>query len=643
MFNVFRSREKSVRLVLGAMLVLVAASMLVYLIPGGFGGTGGAGGDNTVAAVGGEKINSNDVQRQIQRLTQGQSNLPKGILAMYIPTIVNQLVEQKAMAYKAREIGLRVSDEELGDAIQSGFAAQTGGKFDQQMYQMFVTQQGMTVAEFERQQREDMLAMQLENLERQSILVSDADARAEYQRKNAKVGLEYISFEGKEFAPKVNRDPAAIRAYFDKNRAQFRIPEKRDVGLIVGTTADFMQSAQVTDAQLQRDYQESIDSFRTPERVRVRHILIKTQGKPKEEAPQLKAKAESLLKQIKGGADFAELAKKNSDDTGSAEKGGELGFIVKGQTVPNFEKAAFSLQPGELSGLVETEYGFHILQVEEKQAAHAQSFDEAKPQLLNEAKKQVAADNLKKAIDAARAEVLKTPAQAEAIAKKYNLRFFKLDQMTTTTALPEVNAQPQLTNAIFAAQKGATTDVVSMDAQGKAAFATVTGVQPARNGEYAEVQNDVAQRYISAEGDRLAQEAAKRAAERARKGENLETIAKSYGLTVKSAPPFTIDGAAEGLGAASQLTAAFDANLGGVVGPVQAQTGQAVCKVSQKISADMTQFAANKSATVQSLEQQRLQIQQPLFRDSVVTDLKRRGKIKMNEATISRLVGSFES
>ena len=395
MFDVFRSREKSVRILLGAMLVLVAASMLVYLVPGGVGGSGSTS-DNVVASVGKEQITASDVQREIQRITRGQSNLPKGILAMYLPTIVNQLVEQKALAYKAREMGLSVSDEELGSIIQSTFAAQMGGKFDIQVYRSFLAQQGMTDRSFEEQQREAMLGARLESIEKQSLVVSDQDARAEYQRKNLKVGLTYLKFEGKDFLAKVNKDPAAVKAYFDKNRGQFRMPEKRDVGVVAGTTADFMQKVQISDGELQKAYQESIDSFRTPERVRVRHILIKTQGKPKEEAPKLKAKAEDLLKQLKGGGDFADLAKKNSEDVGSAEKGGELGWIVKGQTVPNFEKAAFSLDPGAMSGIIETEYGYHILQLEEKQSAHTQTLDEAKPQLLAEAKKQAASDSLSK-------------------------------------------------------------------------------------------------------------------------------------------------------------------------------------------------------------------------------------------------------
>jgi parvulin-like peptidyl-prolyl isomerase len=149
-------------------------------------------------------------------------------------------------------------------------------------------------------------------------------------------------------------------------------------------------------------------------------------------------------------------------------------------------------------------------------------------------------------------------------------------------------------------------------------------------------------KYVEAESQRLAEAAAKSAAEEARKGESLEAIAKRYGLSVKSAAPFTVDGAAEGIGSASVLSAAFKAKVGDIVGPVAGTSGQFVCRVSEKIPADMNQFAPNKAAVVQSLQQQRQTIQQPLFRESVVSDLRKRGKIKINQATLNRIVNSFQ-
>lgn len=643
MFDLFRSREKSVRILLGVLLGVVALSMLVYLIPGGSGSGIGSDGSSVVASVGDEKITTTDVQRALQTVTRGQQNLPKSILGMYTPMIVNQMIESKAMAYKARELGLQVSDQELGDAIENEFASQLGGKFDQNVYLNVLQQQGLQPRDFEARQREAMLAARLENLEVQSLIVSDADARAEYERKNLKVGLKYLAFEPKEFASKVSKDSAAIKAYFEKNRSNFRIPEKRNVELISGLTSQFVASAQVSDTDLRKAYNENMDSYRQPERVQVRHILVKTQGKPKEEVPKLKGKADDLLKQLKAGGKFDELAKKNSEDTGSAEKGGELGFIVRGQTVPNFEKAAFSLQPGQLSDVIETEYGYHILQVEKKEDAHTQTFEEVRPQLLADAQKQAGAENLKRAIDAARAEIMKTPAQAAQIAAKYNLKYAKYDKFETTTSLGDLTPAPAVSNAIFAASKGGFTDVVETDGQKASAFAHVLEVTPARNAEYAEVEKDVAAKYTEAESQKLAEQAAKTAADRAKKGDTLEAIGKSYGLSVKTAAPFTADGAAEGIGAASLLSGAFKGKVGDVLGPISAQNSQFVCRISERMPADMTQFAKNKEEVVRTLSQQRQSVQQPLFRDSVVSELKRRGKVKIYNDTMNKLIGSMQS
>ncbi len=207
--------------------------------------------------------------------------------------------------------------------------------------------------------------------------------------------------------------------------------------------------------------------------------------------------------------------------------------------------------------------------------------------------------------------------------------------------LPDLGTQPNITNAIFAAQKNGVTDITNIDAQGKEAFAVVTNITPAHNAEYADVQADAMNHYVSAESQRLANEAAKAAADRAKKGESLQDIAKTYGVQVKTAAPFTIEGAAEGIGSGSTLQAAFDTNVGGIVGPVDAATGEFVCKVTQSIPADMGQYAAAKDGIVQRLKQQRETVDSPLFSDSVVSELKRKGTVKLNQETISKLVASY--
>jgi Parvulin-like peptidyl-prolyl isomerase len=508
-----------------------------------------------------------------------------------------------------------------------------------------VEQRGYTVPQFEDFLRVSLLASRYDTLAANSLVVTDDEARREYQHVNEKVALQYVQFSQKDFTKKVNMNQAAVKAWYEKNRSQFQIPEKRSFDLIVGSDADFAQSVNVSDADLHKQYNDNIDSYRTPERVDVRHILIKTTDVPKDEVPKLKAKAEDVLKQLKGGADFATLAKKYSQDPGSAAKGGDLGWIVRGQTVPAFEKAAFSLKPNQLSDLITTEYGFHVIQVLAHQEAQTQSFDEVKPQLLAEARRQIGDDNMQKAVSDARDEIARNPSQAENIAKKYGLKFFKADQVASGAVLPDVNSQPELSNAVFASAKGEVTPVIPLDNVGKAAFASVTTIFPPRQANFDEVQKDVIDRYTTEQATELMQAAAKQAAEKAKNGQSLEAVAKEFGGEVKSAQPFTIMGAAEGIGPAKTLEAAFAAKtkVGDAFGPVTQANSAFVCKVTQKTPADMSKFAESREDMIQTVKQRKAQVQQGLFADSVVAELEKQGVIKLNTPAINRLVASYKS
>jgi peptidyl-prolyl cis-trans isomerase D len=644
MFNLFRSREKSVRYLLGAILVVISLSMLVYLIPGGPGGPG-TGNQNVLATVGGSPITVTDVQGAIERMMSGQRGIPRAFMAMYVPTVVNQYVEMYAKAYKARQLGLSISDDDLANNIQRMMAPQMGGKFDRNAYAAILQERGFTIPQFENFLRINLLASRYDELASQSLVITDSEARKEYERENEKVALQYIQFSSKHFADQVKTDSATINAWFAKHKNEFHVPEKRSFNLIIGSDADFIQTAKVTDDELRRRFQDNLDSYRTPERVHVRHILIKTTGVPKDQVPKLHQKAEDLLKQLKGGADFDSLAKKNSDDPGSAQKGGDLGWIVKGQTVPDFEKAAFSLKQNELSGVITTEYGFHIIQVLEHQQAKVQSFEDVKPQLLAEAQKEIADQNMQKAITAARDETARNPSQAEAIAKKYGLKLVKVDQVASGATLPGLNSAPDVTSAVFGAPKGDVTQVIPVENAGKAAFAVVTNVFPSRPATFDEVQKEVVDRYTKEEGDRLMQQAAKEAAERAKKGEDLKMIAKSEGGELKTASAFTIMGAAEGIGPASTLSAAFGpkTKVGDTFGPVSESGSLFVCKITEKTPADMSKFAQSRDTMIQTLKQKKGEIQGSLFGDSVVADLKKRGVVKVNEEAIQRLSASYRS
>ncbi len=241
-----------------------------------------------------------------------------------------------------------------------------------------------------------------------------------------------------------------------------------------------------------------MDSFRTPERVKVRHILLKTDGKPASEEPKIKAKAEDLLKQIRGGADFAALAKKNSEDTGSAANGGEYpGLVTRGQTVPEFEKAAFSLKPGQTSDLVKTQYGYHIIQVLQHEDARLRPFEEAKSELAVQAKKQTRErcdeQDLRHGPGGA-AEGPGAPGKGGGRPEHATGARGRLRRAGQT--VKEIGPNPDFDQAVAALKKGEASQLLALP-DNKVALALVTDVMPPRPQTFEEVQNQIRDTIIA--------------------------------------------------------------------------------------------------------------------------------------------------
>ena len=373
MFDLFRSRDKAVRYLLGALLGLVALSMVITLIPGY--GAVSAPREQLVAEIGGEPLTVREVQQTIQAVTRNRQ-VPDEMLQFYLPQIIDQMITERAVAYQAKRMGFRITDEEVANAIRSMLTQYfPDGNIPDEAYRQFLQQQGQDVTQFERNIRQNLLQLRLQNIALEGAIVTPDEVEREFHRKNDKVKVQFVKFSPPA-EPSLAGDGHARRdpSHYNAAKAQYQTPEKRSLGIVIADEAKIGAAFQVPEAQLRAAYSQQVDRFRTPERVKVRHILIKTAESPKDQIPKLEAKANDILKQLKGGADFAKLAKENSEDPGSAVKGGDLDWIVRGQTVPAFEQAAFSLKPNELSNIVKTEYGFHILQVQEKEAGAHEAF-----------------------------------------------------------------------------------------------------------------------------------------------------------------------------------------------------------------------------------------------------------------------------
>ena len=594
MFDLFRSRDKAVRFFLSALLLIVALSMVTYLIPSY--GSGDRGPDGVVAKIGKETVTMHEAQLAIQTQLRGRQ-IPPELLSLYVPRIIDSIITQRSLVYEATQLGLRVSDEETSNAIRQAIPQLfPDGKFvGREAYEQFLTQQNLTIPEFESEMQRQVLINRLRIVAVEGTVVNSAEIEQEYHRRQDKIKIQYVKVSPEKLKSEVQITPAEIKAYHDKNPAAFPVSEKRSLALLILDQAKLEQSINPSDADLQRLYNSDKDRFRTPERVKVRHILLKTTGKSPEEDAKIKAKVEDLLKQIKAGGDFAELARKNSEDPGSAIKGGELGWVVRGQTVKPFEDTAFSLKANDISPAVKTEYGYHILQVLDHEQAHQRTFDEVKSQLADEFRKQRASEAMQQDLPNRLQAALKKDPPAK-VASDMNLAPpVMVENVSAGDPIPGIGVNKDFEQSLTGLQKGAVSQPVALPPN-RVVLAVVTQITPAHPSSLEEAQARIKQ---ALESQRLQQLLGKRANELVAKAQamsgDLEKAAKSLGLEVKSPEAFSRQGAVEGLGAANYVGQAFDKPDGAIFGPLPVTDGQVVGKVVSRLPADMSQFEAQRA------------------------------------------------
>jgi peptidyl-prolyl cis-trans isomerase D len=473
----------------------------------------------------------------------------------------------------------------------------------------------------------------------EGVVVSPREIADEYHRKSDKVRIDYALLTPAKYQSEAEPTDAEIQAYYDAHKASFLTPEKRSIAVILVDPAKLSSLSSPSEAELRRDYAAKQDTFRTPERVQVRHILIKSDAS---NDAAMKAKAEGILKQIQAGGDFAKLAKENSQDTASAAQGGELGFIVKGQTVPEFEKAAFSLQPGQTSGLVKTTYGYHILQVEKHDQAHLQPFNEVAGQLSAEYMQRAQAAALQNLADKAVAELHKDPLHPEKAAEALGTTVIRVDNFQAGDPIPGIGVSKEIGDAVVPLRKGEMTAGPIVLPGNKVAVASVTDYQPAHQASLEEAKADVRNK---ASQDKLQEILNKKAAEllaRAQAmGGDLGKAAKEMGIEVKTSADVDRSAAIEGVGSASSLPDAFTKPVGSLIGPVSVPGGRVVAKIDAQIPADLSALPAQSAVLREQLKQQKIKDRTAMFEDGLKKRLEEQGKLKIHQEVITRLVQSY--
>ena len=637
MFNLFRSRAKLVRYLLGGLLLIVAGSMITYLIPGFNTNTGTP---SAVAfEIGDTKYTVQEIQTDFNRFVQSQ-HMSADTADVYFPQFVDQMIQSRAAVYQANRLGLGASDDQVLNAMMQSYPQFfPNGVFQKDQYEAYLVQQGATVQEAIEDIRSQIALRTLQDSLLGSVIVSPKEVEDEFVHKYDKARVQYMAFPPAKFKDQVKVSDDDVRKEWERTKNLHTVPQKFNYQVLVAEQDKVEASIQVTDAQLRAAYSASMDSFRTPDRVHVRHILIKTQGKPDSEKKALLAKAQDVLKQVKAGGDFAELAKKNSEDPGTAQSGGDLGFIAHGQTFPEFDKTIFELKPKEISGIVTTDLGYHIIQVLEKESARVKPFEEAKATLVDGVRKQSVTEKMQSLAEQSRAELIKNPRDAAGIAKKLGVELVSVPKGAPNDPIPTLGVAPEIGGPLAEMKPGDVSQVVVLPANRLAVF-TVLETFAAHAADFDDIKAEIKDTLTTQQVAQVAIKKAQEAADRLRKGEDILKVAKSLNLEVTTSSEFGRTDAVEGLGEAVYLSDAFSAPVGTILGPTYVQNRMVVSKVIAKTPANLAALGAERDGLLHEIKRKKAQDVNELLLDSIVNELQNQGKVKVYRKEIQQMLAT---
>jgi peptidyl-prolyl cis-trans isomerase D len=640
------------KIILGGLLLIICAAMVITLVPGGLGSSFGIGGPGrgVVAKVGGNDITTVEVERQARMLLRQQ--FPRGgaqssmLLPFFTSRAAEQLINENALVSEAERMGFHATDEELRDELQHGELGPMlfpEGKFvGQEAYEDFVSRNDLTVPQFEDLEKNFILVRKLRNLVSASAVVTTADVKDEFIKRNTRVKFDYAVLRKDDIEKSIHPTDAELKAYYDSHKASYNnsIPEQRKIKYIVIDTAKMQAAANVTPDDLRSYYDQHRDEFRVPGQVNVSQILIKTplpgpDGKVDQKGVgQAQQKADDVLKQIKAGGNFEELAKKYSEDP-SSKQGGSLGWMEPNRfPSPEVQKAASSLAKGGTSDVINAGYAFVILHINDKQEAHVKSPDEAKAQIepiIKQQKVQHQAET--------EASTLVTQARTQGIDKAAaakGMQVVSTDYVSRTDALPGLGPSPAFMDAVFNESTKNQADQAQLP-QGYAIF-EVEDIKPPSTPGFEQIHARVESEFKNEQANNLLAQKTQELADRAKAEHDLKKTAKELGATVKTSDLVLPDGQVPDIGAMSgPASVAFTMKPGEISGPVSNGTTGAVLLVVDKQAPTDQDFMAKKDEVRDQLAKTKQDELFALFVNNLRDQMEKSGKIKINQDELKTL------
>lgn len=610
MFEFIRSHRRLMMLVL---VLLIVPSFVFFGLEGY---TGFGEGDNAVAKVAGQSIMQQELdaaqREQMERYRQmfGAQFDPKMLDTPEArQNILDGLIARRVMAVEAARNRLSVSDQSLQQIILT-VPGLTGsdGKFDVERYKSLLAAQGMTPAMYEASLRQDLTLEQVHAAIQSTAFAPKTVASRLSDLNDQEREVQELLFKAADYASQVKITDDMLKAYYDKNGSQFEIPEQIKAEYVVLSSDAVAAQISVSDADLQSYYEQNAQRYTESEQRRASHILIKAdKGASNEDKAAAKEKAEKLLAQLhKNPAEFAKLAKEHSQDTGSAERGGDLDFFGKGMMVKPFEEAVYKLKQGEISDVVQSDFGYHIIQLTGIKPAVTKSLDAVKGEIAADIKKQLAAKKFSETAEQFTDTVYEQSDSLKPVADELKLKIGTVPALTRTpnpTIAPNTPFNhPKFLAALFSdesVKNKRNTEAVEV-APSTLVAGRVLEYKPVTKRPFEEVQAIVRERVTQIEAEKLAKKA----------GEERLTALKASGDAAGFASAKTVSRVkSQGMNgvAFSAVMKADTSKLPAYVGadlPGQGYGVYRINKVSQSAAVDDARRKAEQQQIANALAQQ---------------------------------------
>lgn len=631
-------RNRWIKISMTVILVLICLAMVITLIPGLMSGPSGNNSPDSVATVGGQEISVVNVQQKIAQMERG-GNIPPMMRSLYAKQIIDQMIFQQALDLEAQRLGITVTPEELTERIKLYIPdAWSGGVWQKDRYANLVfSRTGMQVPEFEGALRDGMLTEKFRHLIGDGIIVTPAEIEQEFRRRNEKISVQYALIKPSDLIASIHPTDADLSAYFTKSSYNYQIPEKRSARYALLDMTALKARTQVSDDALRSYYTDHLSDYKVENRAHVAQILFKTVGKTDAEITEIRKKADEVDSQAKKGANFEDLAKKYSEDDSSKSKGGDIGWIVEGQTVKEFEQAAFSLPKGGISDVVKTQYGFQILKVLDREFAHTKTFDEVRASILPLVLEDKVNSDANSIVDQLADAIRQSNHQSlDALAKKFNLQVGDSAPSSITEPVDDLGNSNDLHSNLFELGPGELSPPIHVDRG--FVILTVKDILKGHQATLAEVHDKVLSDYQQQQATDLAKSRADQLSKTAQSGQDFEKAAKILGLDVKTSQPFAVTGSVPDVGTGQQLGSAFAMNVGQISAPHKMGTNWLVYRVATHEASNPDDLAKQKA----DIEQQILQTKQnnsfAAFKTALEDRLTKEGKISINNDVFNRLV-----